>query len=287
MISIANRIRDKREVRSTEDFEHIKAANLCFLLCICIEMGSIILMPLMGMQVSRIAIYGLTFLMAVYMSYHYKTYIPVKKLNPDMFIKCIGLAVCGIPIAMLLNGLADMLANYGAEQTQDINRYPIGVALFAFAIVPAFVEEYVFRGFILETYDKVEAIPAIFFSSLFFALLHFSLGSVLYGFFYGCLFAMVVLATDNILYSMVMHLIFNSINVGMCYVDIGQIPAIAIVSIMIVGTIGFCVLAIVFFRKYQIIVLNIKHYKPWDYLTKEGYVAVGICSMVILMLLMM
>ena len=90
----------------------------------------------------------------------------------------IGTSICGIPVAMLLNAFASVLSSSGNQTAEDINGYPLWLCLIVFAFVPAVVEEYVFRGVILEQLRIAGTLNAVFVSSLFFALLYFSPGSV-------------------------------------------------------------------------------------------------------------
>ena len=120
--------------------------------------------------------------------------IVVKKPNISTFLQGIGITICGIPVALVLSALAAFMSSAGVDTSEDVTIYPIWLSLIAFAVVPAIVEEYVFRGVILGAYLQIEERAAVFISSLFFAMLHFSLGSVMYGFMYGCIFALVRVA---------------------------------------------------------------------------------------------
>ncbi|MBQ9608443.1 MAG: CPBP family intramembrane metalloprotease [Lachnospiraceae bacterium] len=56
--------------------------------------------------------------------------------------------------------------------TEDITNYPIYLSILCFAVVPAIVEEYVFRGVILGEFMKIKGkfgiASAVVLSSLFF-----------------------------------------------------------------------------------------------------------------------
>ena len=84
----------------------------------------------------------------------------------------------GRPVAMVLNALAGVLSQAGADSSEDITKYPIFLSILCFAVVPAIVEEYVFRGVILGEFLDVKKrfgiASAVMLSSLFFALLHFT-----------------------------------------------------------------------------------------------------------------
>lgn len=263
-------------------------ADTSFLFCIIFEVVGIMTVMFFGTLGAQMAIYFMTMLFAVFMARSRKAefQIPFERPNVKTLLQSVGISVCGIPIALVLSALSAFLSSAGADSSEDITKYPIWLAMIAFAIVPAVVEEYVFRGLILGAYMNVDTKAAVFISSLFFGLLHFSLGSVLYGFFYGCVFALVRIATGNMVYSMAMHLIFNAINVAVSYAGMIMIPGWVVVIVLFVGIAGFVVLCICFFRK-NVVILHTGGYKKRQLVTKEGYVTMAVCLGVMGMLLMM
>ena len=283
------RLQNGRIWRATEQYKGIRRANLCFFSCILFEVAGIFTMPFFGTVGAQMAIYFMTFLFALFLAGKHKKElaIPIEKPKAKMLLFSAGLTVCGIPVAMLLNALAGLFSTSGADTVEDVAKYPLWLALTAFAIVPAVLEEYVFRGVVLGEYLKIETGAAVLISSIFFALLHFSLGSVLYGFFFGCIFALVRIATGNLTYTVVMHLIFNSVNVLLSYASPERIPEWAVAAFMIAGIIGFVILLIVFFRKNRVNLAEKSSLKRYRLITKEGYVTVGICLAVMGMLLIM
>ena len=104
------------------------------------------------------------------------------------------------------------------------------------------------------------------------------------------LFAIVRLATDNLAYTIAMHWLFNSINVLLSYVRLGEIPTAVVVVIFVVAIIGFIVLIILFFIKNTIdtsISCSEGRYKVWKLITKEGYITMAVCITVMGMQWMM
>lgn len=79
-------------------------------------------------------------------------------------------------------------------------------------------------------------------SSMFFGLLHFSLGSVIYGFFFGYVFTLVRVITGNLAYTMLMHVTFNSLNVLLGYVNIGVALVWVVIAVMAACIVGFVIL---------------------------------------------
>lgn len=213
--------------------------------------------------------------------------VPVKvgKMTHTMAI-----AACGVPVAMLLNAFAGLLQKSGADETGDVNVYPVWLSVIAFAVVPAVVEEFVFRGIIFKSLSKKDVRGAVIVSSLFFALLHFSLGSVMYGFLFGVIFAWVYYVTDDIFYPIAMHMTFNTINIYLSYEDFGNESASIAIIIAILGTVGFIFLLYLFFRRNT--PCGMKNdsegkFQVWSLITKEGYVTMGICVTIMGLLLMM
>ena len=277
-----------------EDYRLVKLANITFLFCIIFEVVGIMTILFFGTVGAEMAIYFMTFLFSLFLWRKHKDEISipisVRKLEPTKLLQLSAITVCGIPIALLLNYFAGVLSNAGAESVEDVNTYPILLSVIIFAIVPAVVEEFVFRGVILGAYSKVDVRMGVIISSLFFALLHFLFGSVLYGFFFGLLFAVIRIATDNLIYTMIMHCLFNLINVLLSYMKLGEVPGTLIVVTFTMAIMLFITLIVVFFRN-NVIDIRVSYsegkYKPWKLITKEGYITMAVCISVMGMLLMM
>ncbi len=274
--------------KKSSEYKLIRMADTSFLFCIIFEVVGIMTVMFIGTLGAQMAIYFMTMLFAVFMARKRRAEftIPFEKPKVGTLLQSIGISVCGIPIALMLSALASLLSSAGADSSEDIAKYPVWLAIIAFAIVPAVVEEYVFRGLIFGAYMKVDARAAVVISSLFFALLHFSLGSILYGFFYGCVFALIRIATGNMMYSMVMHLVFNAVNVAVAYMGAFLIPGWVVALLFVAGLAGFITLCILFFRKHPVEITG-SGYKRHELVTKEGYMTMAVCMTVTSMLLMM
>lgn len=90
--------------------------------------------------------------------------------------------------------------------------------ILAMALLPAIFEELIFRGIIfngLKAYGKKQAVR---YSALLFSLMHASISQTIYPILAGCVFALIVYKTDNILYSMIIHFCNNLIVVVNRYI---------------------------------------------------------------------
>lgn len=81
------------------------------------------------------------------------------------------------------------------------------------AIMPAFCEEFLHRGIVLQGIKHMGFKRAIFISSLLFGLLHFNVGQVAYAFVIGLVLGFVAVVSKNILPAMIIHFVNNFINV--------------------------------------------------------------------------
>ena len=143
--------------------------------------------------------------------------LSVKKINITTTLLC---ALFGILFVIGLYGLIEgcfgaLFDLMGFESStlpiplDNFWWYLLNILLFA--IIPAFSEELIFRGMILNGLARgIGKIGAIFLSGLLFALIHQSITQFIYPFIMGIVFSVVTIKTGNLFYSMIMHL-FNNI----------------------------------------------------------------------------
>lgn len=123
------------------------------------------------------------------------------------------------------------------------------VTALLFAVVPAIVEEFVYRGVIYNGLQKsYSPIVAIILSSLVFSLMHFNIYQTIYQFIMGVILGTICYYTGSILYSIIFHLVNNLLVVTLAYVApnlfvVNNLSALVIVLI-ILGAI--CASAIIF-----------------------------------------
>ncbi len=78
------------------------------------------------------------------------------------------------------------------------------------AVIPAFTEEFLFRGVILAEYESEGVPTAVFMSSVTFAMLHFNFARLPGYLFCGLILAMVVYATRSIFAAILVHMLNNT-----------------------------------------------------------------------------
>ncbi|MCR4875074.1 MAG: CPBP family intramembrane metalloprotease [Clostridia bacterium] len=125
----------------------------------------------------------------------------------------------------------------------------IGIILFA--LVPAILEETLYRGMIARAFKKHSFVLAIFVGGLLFALMHASPVQLVHQFFLGCICCVVYFATASIYAPIIIHFVNNLIAVvGSYLMSVYQfgIPTTALIIMFFVGLILLVVAMLVFMK---------------------------------------
>ena len=138
-------------------------------------------------------------------------FIRLKKVN---FVTVILLVLLGIfirPFMSLLSAISmiwveNTIADTATSLMSEVNFW---LALVFIAIIPAILEEFVYRGVFYNEYRKINTKKAVLLSGLLFGLMHMNVNQFVYAFFMGVIFALIIEATDSILASMIVHFTIN------------------------------------------------------------------------------
>lgn len=127
-------------------------------------------------------------------------------------------------IALSTGGmLLDYLTRGGEALSQNYDLWGIFISkgdggagetlyiILAYGALPAFCEEFLFRGVLVAEYEKRSTTAAILLSAIFFAMLHFDIVRFPAYFFSGILLALTLYATRSVLATMVVHFAHNLI----------------------------------------------------------------------------
>lgn len=113
--------------------------------------------------------------------------------------------VNGGQVASLVNFYEDFSGTTeGAGQTEII---------LSLIVIPAFCEEFFFRGIVFSEYRKYGTTNAVIISSLCFAMLHFSIENMVIYLFTGLLLGFVTATTRSIIPSIALHLLSNTLSI--------------------------------------------------------------------------
>ena len=147
----------------------------------------------------------------------------VNKISKGNVLICIIIALVAlIGLSPAANLFVIMLEQAGLEFSTllpfEINNiWMLFLAIFSFALVPAIVEELVFRGVILRGLMKFGVWPAIFGSAALFSLVHASAVQFLFPFLFGIILAMIVVKSGSLVSSMICHFTSNATSLLISY----------------------------------------------------------------------
>ncbi len=124
------------------------------------------------------------------------------------------------PLLTFVNALSMLFAKYQItdEMQQMAQATPLPLMFLGVAVVPAILEEVVYRGVFYHEYRRLSPVAGAVMSGLLFALLHGNLNQFSYAFVLGVAFALLVEATGSIVPTMLIHLCVNGMSVVLLYV---------------------------------------------------------------------
>jgi len=155
---------------------------------------------------------------------HYNIKRPT--VSGSLVITLLGLVYL-VTFIMAQTGVIDFFKVLGYEGSMvDINIngfHEYLMLVFAIAVLPAIVEELLFRGLILHGFMKYGKVAAVIASSVLFSLMHLSPSQTFAQFALGIICAVVYLGTKNIVYPILLHFVNNFTIVTILYIDQGRI----------------------------------------------------------------
>ena len=120
-----------------------------------------------------------------------------------------------MPLVMFINSLTSLFAENSVDTvlTHIVNNNPLWLNLLIIALLPAVVEEFIFRGLIFNGYKRRNPFMAILLSAALFGLIHMNINQFSYAFAIGVIFGFMVYATGSLLPSILSHFIINGTSV--------------------------------------------------------------------------
>lgn len=137
--------------------------------------------------------------------------IRLKKLKVTRILLLILLAELLLPLVVFVNSLSLLFTTDAATAgMQELREVPFFAGLLMSAVLPAVLEEAIYRGVFYHEYRQVSLWRGILLSSLLFALMHLNLNQFCYAFVMALIFAVVIEVTDSILSAMILHFWINA-----------------------------------------------------------------------------
>lgn len=147
-----------------------------------------------------------------------KDYLRLKKIDFVSILFCILYGICLVPITTVINAVSMLFVkNMVSSSVFEIVEQSFGISFIVIAIVPAIVEETLFRGIIYRGYRQARPIRGILYSAFLFGAMHVNFNQFFYAFFLGIAFGFLVEVTDSLIPSMIVHCLFNGQSVCLAY----------------------------------------------------------------------
>ena len=142
------------------------------------------------------------------------------KVNKDMLKLSAPLIFPTVSIVIIISFVTALIvfAITGKQNAVNVgSSYPL--ALIKHALLPALLEEMLFRYLPMRLVAPYSKRNAIIISSVVFALIHMDIFSIPYAFFAGVVFILLSIATDSVIPSIIIHFINNAISVTVIFVN--------------------------------------------------------------------
>lgn len=148
--------------------------------------------------------------------------IRFKKIRISTAVLSVLIALCSYPVVVFLN-LVSMLfvENAMLNVMPQVLSMGLLAGILLMAVLPAIVEETIFRGVLYNTYSKRRPIAAIFLSALLFGLMHMNFNQMPYAIYLGIIMALLMEACDSILAPMILHFTLNGTSTLLSFLTMG------------------------------------------------------------------
>lgn len=139
-----------------------------------------------------------------------KELIPHKKIRFTTGVLVVVSTYLMYPLMIVLNAVTLLFTDSALANLQtEMMSGSMMAATLVVAVLPACVEEFIFRGVLLQTYRKSSILSAIIISAFLFGCMHMNLNQFLYAFVMGIFLAFLVEGTGSIFSSILAHFTLN------------------------------------------------------------------------------
>ncbi len=145
-------------------------------------------------------------------------FIPYRKINLATIVLVVICTYLMYPLIIVLNAISMLFSTSGTAGVMELMQgQNLILSILFTALLPACVEEFIFRGIFFQTYRRSKMLPAILLSAFLFGCLHLNLNQFIYAFALGVYLAFLVEATGSIFSSMVAHFTLNFTSVAISF----------------------------------------------------------------------
>ncbi len=144
----------------------------------------------------------------------------IRKYKISTFFLSLVLLVTAAPMATWLNVASQLFAKNetSVAMFQVTEMVPMWLGILIIGFLPGLVEETLYRGIMLTAFGKRSVLTGIVISALSFGLMHMNFNQIMYAVYLGVVFALVVEATGSLVSTMILHMLFNGVNIMYVYI---------------------------------------------------------------------
>lgn len=209
--------------KANRAFLYMILATICFTLLYTVWMiGTMTAMPVMlNNFLSEMMIFIPALAMIFFHGDKVSVLVPFKKIRIPSALLIPLYVLLLFPLVVFINSLSMLFVdNTVVEMADQILELPLWQMILSIGIFGPFIEEFVFRGMILQSYQRTgRIVGSIVLSSILFGMMHLNINQFLYGAAMGVMFALLVEATGSVLSSFLAHALFNSAEVVLMYIE--------------------------------------------------------------------
>lgn len=182
-----------------------------------------------------------------------KRFIPFAPAKPVSFGFAFWSVIGAAGMCMFSNILNGIVQSFFQQMGADIPDAPqlmvntptsLILNLFTIAVLPALLEEMIYRGYILRTLRPYGDGFAVLISAMLFSLMHGNLRQIPFAFIVGLFLGFLYVQTNNIWIPIVVHFINNGISVAMEYLSLSLSDA-GMSTLYVLVTYGLIVLGLI------------------------------------------
>ena len=165
---------------------------------------------ILSMLLSQMIIFVPSFLYCLMKKISWKEIVSFRKMKISVWILVVICTYLMYPLIIVVNAVSLIFVESGtAEMMTQTSQWNFFLSTFMMAVMPAFVEEFVFRGVLYGTYRQGRKWLAILVSAFLFGCMHMNFNQFLYAFVLGVYLSFLIEATGSIFSSMLAHFTIN------------------------------------------------------------------------------
>ena len=133
----------------------------------------------------------------------------------------------------------------------SVGNYLLG--LLCICLLPAVVEEFLFRGVILTSFDDFSTVSAVILNGVLFSLFHMSPAQTVYQFLVGATYALIARKSGSVIPTTIMHFLNNALVLTLAYFfpQVDLYSGIKGIVLMVVGLVALAISCVWLFKQKQ------------------------------------